>query len=589
MELAIPLLALGGLYVYSNKNDEEEDEIIQEGMTNQLPNTNVPPVNFPVLEKVKSSNVNKFQQPNATTDRFFRPSIFNDFKNGPDQFGNVSKESEVKLLSGESMDKNDFKHNNMAPYFGAKIRGRTVDANINESILDNMVGTGSQNFDKSEQAPLFKPQPNMQFANGAPNMSDFYESRVNPAMNMANVKPFETQQVGPGLNQGFTNKGSGGYNSGMEARDMWVDRNVDQLRVKTNPKVSYGLENHQGPANNWIKNAPSTATQGTVEKYQPDTYFINTPDRWLTTTGLEKAQTSRSNVVQKDVNRTSTSEEYYGIGVNTEGSHNYIDGKYEDPKKQQLNCKPMGVANMTTQNKPSTGDYSRDSYKNRANNRCANNSNRVGNFAGSLKSAVAPIFNMLRPTRKEDVVGNCRIYGDVSTTVPRPTVFNPADRAPTTMRETTEQGFDSKHLNVERQATGAYHVSKQTPVSNERDTTNIEYIGNANHNVGPSTYNAAYNQRNNVNKTFVNRPNQGGTSLLNNYENIHISKNENDRKNNRWNVPNGGLNSAIPSLETHGKIHMPQNYDNCMSCERINPDILTAFKQNPYTQSLSSY
>ena len=98
MELAIPLLALGGLYVYSNKNDEEEDEIIQEGMTNQLPNTNVPPVNFPVLEKVKSSNVKKFQQPNATTDRFFRPSIFNDFKNGPDQFGNVSKESEVKLL-----------------------------------------------------------------------------------------------------------------------------------------------------------------------------------------------------------------------------------------------------------------------------------------------------------------------------------------------------------------------------------------------------------------------------------------------------------------------------------------------------------
>lgn len=590
MELAIPLIALGGLYVYSNKKDEDEDdEIIQEGMTNSLPNTNVPPVNFPVLEKVKNTNVNKFKQPNATTDRFFRPSIFNDFKNGPDQFGNISKESEVKLLSGEMMDKTDFKHNNMAPFFGAKIRGRTADANLNESILDNMVGTGSQNFDKVERAPLFKPQPNMQFANGAPNMSDFYESRVNPGMNMANVKPFQSEQVGPGLNQGYSNKGTGGFNSGMEARDKWVDRNVDQLRTKTNPKISYGLDNHQGPANNWIKNAPSTATQGSVEKYQPDTFFINTPDRWLTTTGLEKGQTARSNVVQKDVNRTSTTEEYFGIGANTDSSASYINGHYEDSKKQQLDCKPIGVPNMTTQNKPSTGDYSRDSYKNRVNNRCVSNSERMGNFAGSIKSAVAPIFNILRPTRKQDLVGNCRIYGDVNTSVSKPTIFNPNDRAPTTIRETTEKGINDKHLNLERQATGAYHVSKQTPITNERDTTSMEYVGNANINTGAATYNAAYNQTNNVNKTYINRPNQGGTSLLNNYENIHISKNEKDRNNNRFNVPNGGINNAIPSVETMGKIHMPQYYDNCKSCERINPDILTAFKENPYTQSLSSY
>ena len=33
----------------------------------------------------------------------------------------------------------------------------------------------------------------------------------------------------------------------------------------------------------------------------------------------------------------------------------------------------------------------------------------------------------------------------------------------------------------------------------------------------------------------------------------------------------------------------PQYYDNCQDCNRINPDILTAFKQNPYTQSLNSY
>ena len=71
-------------------------------------------------------------------------------------------------------------------------------------------------------------------------MSDFMQSRVNPAMKMANVKPFASQNVGPGLNRGFTTLGSGGYNAGMEARERWIAKSVDELRVKTNPKVTYG-------------------------------------------------------------------------------------------------------------------------------------------------------------------------------------------------------------------------------------------------------------------------------------------------------------------------------------------------------------
>jgi hypothetical protein len=33
---------------------------------------------------------------------------------------------------------------------------------------------------------------------------------------------------------------------------------------------------------------------------------------------------------------------------------------------------------------------------------------------------------------------------------------------------------------------------------------------------------------------------------------------------------------------------MPQYYNECMGCERISPDILNAFKENPFTHSLSS-
>ena len=88
----------------------------------------------------------------------------------------------------------------------------------------------------------------MQYANGAPNYNDFLQSRVNPGSNISNVKPWSEIQVAPGLDNGFSSTGEGGFNSGMVARDKWADRNVDQLRTVTNPKVSYSLDNHQGPA-----------------------------------------------------------------------------------------------------------------------------------------------------------------------------------------------------------------------------------------------------------------------------------------------------------------------------------------------------
>ena len=55
----------------------------------------------------------------------------------------------------------------------------------------------SQDINKQEQSPLFAPEDNLQWAHGAPNQSDFVQSRINPSMRMANVKPFEEQKLHP--------------------------------------------------------------------------------------------------------------------------------------------------------------------------------------------------------------------------------------------------------------------------------------------------------------------------------------------------------------------------------------------------------
>ena len=42
--------------------------------------------------------------------------------------------------------------------------------------------------------------------------------------------PFEQIRVAPGLNKGYTNEGSQGFNSGMTYK-KWIDKTVDDLRI----------------------------------------------------------------------------------------------------------------------------------------------------------------------------------------------------------------------------------------------------------------------------------------------------------------------------------------------------------------------
>jgi hypothetical protein len=76
--------------------------------------------------------------------------------------------------------------------------------------------------------------------------------------------------------------------------------------------------------------------------------------------------------------------------------------------------------------------------------------------------------------------------------------------------------------------------------------------------------------------------------IFNQEDNIQISKVDNDRNNNRMWAPQTTA-SAIPSTDTYGKINVPQYYDQGQACKRIEPDILSAFKNNPYAQSLQSW
>lgn len=604
-ELAIPLIALGGMYIMSNQNQNKK-LINREAYTNmtpernELPNVNppTPAINYPITAPVNQSNVKYYPNPNQTTDKYYQKDVYKVVQDQNTNYGvGGTSQQNYQSMSGEVVNKDCFKHINMVPFFGAKIKGASTNFNVSESILDNLQGQGSQQYNKKEIAPLFQPLPNLQYATGAPNMSDFMQSRVNPGMRMANVKPWEEQKVAPGLNKGFGTEGSAGFNSGMEAREQWLPRTVDQLRVETNPKLTFDLVGHQGPAIAYVQNSASIQTQGKVEKNLPDTYYTVGPDRWFTTTGLEKAPTARGIEVLQNVTRPSTTSEYFGAGAVKDGEATYVAGAYEPAKRAELSICQPALPNAAGQGQPTVADYGSQSYSNLPTNRSTTRPQQnLGIVNGILKAVVSPLLDVLRPSRKENVIGNVWPTANGTASTVKAVIYNPADRTKTTLREMTEAKLDFNHLNVQGQTqdSNGYLVEKYHSTNQQRDSTNKSYSGVAGPSAvtAPMDYESNYAQHNNVNKTYKNRPNQGSTQIFNQNDNISIHKRDCDRDNNRLWVRSPGsthIATSTPSMEAYGTVKIPQSRNTGIECERINPDILTAFKNNPYTQSLHSW
>ena len=598
--IAIPIVVLGSLYILSEQEKKKEKNIIQSSNKENFIGNLQDPSGSEAFSNYQSQkldnfdqsithNINNYENSNQQTDKFFNlpTNKFND---------------QITLMNGQTVNADTFKHNNMQPYFGAKIRGSTSNLDNTESLLDSKQGYGTQIFSKSEQAPLFKPDENVNLPYGTANNTNFIQSRMNESMKMNNVTLWEQQRVGPGLNIGYGSQdkngfntggteGNGGFNAGMVSRETWMPKNVDDLRVNTNPKQTFDLNGHQGPANSIIKMQGDNNKIGKVEKHNPDKYYEGGPNRWFTTTGAETAPPVRSTQVIPMENRIDTTREYYGGGSHAlSGNASYTNITYEESKKQNLGALPFSNATATGQNYANPNDYASQSYKLLPNNRTTDqHMPEMGGVYGIAKAVISPILDILQPTRKENTIGNLRESGNVNGTAKNGHIYNEFDKTKTTNREMTTNKINMNYLNIQGQnhRTG-YQVEQYQPIQNQRDTTNQEYIGaSSKQGTGLRPYNAAYAQNNNVNKTYESRPNQGSMSLFNNQNNISMNKDENILKNNRQQIPNGGPN-LIPSTQLLGETNVPAGYNMEFNSNRMDPNLLSAFKNNPYTKSLHS-
>ena len=594
MEAVIPLFALSSLYLINNQN-KKKDETEEFSNKSTLPNTNVADENYPVdsNETEKSSEL----------------SINNRYDNGggvyTDKYFNQQKQShsdgkEYMSLSGNTVGSEYFEHNNMVPYFGGNLKTSSLRESANESILDNTTGSGSQFIKKQEQSPLFSPGENLQWAHGMPNQNDFIKSRINPSMRMSNVNPFKQEQVAPGLGLGYTNEGSGGFNSGMEQRDLWKPKTADELRVDNNPKSSgvliYG---HEGPANSSIKNIATREQMGIMEKHRPERAFEldqrnvegfsngeRDIGRLFTTGGVEKGQTMRAIPVARHVSRPDTAVSYTGAaGYQNDGT--YVPGEYMESRNQQLGAPQLGIASAEGKFLPTESDYGIKSKQAYPNNRTVNKQDSYfGLVSGSIGAAVAPLIDILRPSRKENVIGTLRPYQNPGTNVPQSYIFNPSDKLPTTIRETTENS--KNHLNVNaNQNGGAYQsTGHQVAYTTRNETGDFYYAGGAGAGDGtkqPTSYISGYNQRNNDIKssTIDGYMVKGNMSLMNSDVNVRQVKRDEQLKNTR--PVTATMPYKSPDSSTMGRLSGEDKglYSNIQT-DRSNPEFLNNLQSNPY-------
>ena len=347
----------------------------------------------------------------------------------------------ISPLSGEKILAENFSHNNMVPFFGSNARQSTI-PEVNHQKLENFTGDRKHYRSKSEVPNMFEPKFNMNNTHGTNVHSNEIFQRYVASSKKQNETPIRAVRVGPGLNSGYSSSPQGGFNQ-SNTRDYVLPKTVDELRVLTNPKKQYkgrvvaGLKESQ----RGLVNKPS--------KNRPDTYYLNSPDRYMTSVVRKKNRT-RDKVKAKRTNR-QCSISYTGAAGPSAHERPTKRGMY---KKSTRNCYVnSGIRNANAKGnwkgENDEENYGKNSFNLPLNERdTTQKDSPLMNLTTLVKSVVAPVQDLLKTSKKENFIGNSRPTGNFGAQMPKKMVVHDAnDVMRTTIKETNIHDTRSGNLN----------------------------------------------------------------------------------------------------------------------------------------------
>lgn len=338
-------------------------------------------------------------------------------------------------LADVDFDTEHFTHNNMTPFFGGTMKQNTAGLEKLGGRFEAFTGQSEYYTRKQEREPLFRTTADLTNVMGMGVNTEFYKSRVDAPKLRNNELPVPQVRVAPAVNKGFTAEGTGGFHQ-QDILDYVRPKTVDELRVLTNPKVTYDGRIVDG------QRGSRPAKMGKMAQHRPSTLYEQTPDHLLRTTGANLAAKQRPAVDAKHTHRQDTSAcaSYQGPAYKkVQGTNTNAASLVQPSHRNQL--AGLGITNpaLATQGTGSKFDHGKDAVLIYDNNRVVTQAcpPKQGNLTSLVKAIIAPVEDLFRVTRKETTEDAVR-EGILKPQQPsKATIYDPNQVLRTTVKETT--------------------------------------------------------------------------------------------------------------------------------------------------------
>lgn len=467
---------------------------------------------------------------------------------GPSQFIKEGFEN-ISELSGSQLD---LRHNNMVPFFGSNVT-QNMQLNKNSSILENHTGIQDTPTSKREVTKMFSNKKENVFGSrpmGDTIAQDRYvqsnlKTNLLPAPQVK-VQPLPEECVRPSY------------------------KRVDDLRVLSNPKVSYKPPVVQGK--HFVANR---GIQSKVSKNKPETFYKNGPERYFTNVGEVKAPRARENFsAMKLPSKAETSEK--ALNVSPAYDPTRSSGKAEHVRSSQVK---KGDKNVTIVDDDTRQTFKADWVRNaKFEINSHNHLDRDGYVANEQERETTNRMTILPAN------DNRRGYHQAL-----------PDQARTTHKETnlfSYSGNASAEVEKGQDYTSAYNYTRE-----KQSVNNPDYKG-----IAGQTTKSVYDMTQYENaqifsgretvadlKGYSAGPQKENTPLGANGVNMY-QRDDEIRKNKHA----ANVDRVVPEISNMYNLGCPTYTSNKETTEhdfsdRIDPELLEAHRKNPYTQGLNMY
>ena len=382
-----------------------------------------------LLHEVDKNYTNAKNNKNKVIGQYYNKGILNiPYETKSTEVPYESKSTEVQsTLTGEKIKQ--FSHNNMTPFFGSCVK-QNMNDNSNETILDLHTGKSKYSMEKDSNENFYSLKHDVN-VNGTKNVTSELMNRYILGDKKTNEGPIESIIVGPGLNNGFSSKPSGGFQQ-ADVLDIIKPKTVDELRGLSAPKISYKGRIITGK---YMTDKPSVP--GELNQKKPSRVFKHGQKRLFTSASTQLKPASQACIIIKDTNRKTTMSSYTGIPTNSTKKQ-HAGENYQPSEK--IVYKTSGVRNVNVTDKWNNNkmnNYGKDTITITDNERTNTlEKNHITNITSIVKALIAPIQDVFKTSRKENFIGNNRETGNFKSNQPNQYVHDPNNLARTTIKET---------------------------------------------------------------------------------------------------------------------------------------------------------